>query len=107
MAEKITTKPQSPAALILFALGCVIAIMAIWWLREAFLLAFASIVLAIALNAAAAALLRTRLSRPWAVLLTLAVIFAVLGLVGWLVGAQVSAQLGQLYAQLPKAVQSL
>jgi predicted PurR-regulated permease PerM len=81
--------------------------MAIWWLREAFLLAFASIVLAIALNAAAAALLRTRLSRSWAVLLTLAVIFAVLGLVGWLVGAQVSAQLGQLYAQLPKAVQSL
>ena len=52
-------------------------------------------------------MLRTRLSRPWAVLLTLAVIFAVLGLVGWLVGAQVSAQLGQLYAQLPKAVQSL
>jgi predicted PurR-regulated permease PerM len=107
MAEKITTKPQSPAALILFALGCVIAIIAIWWLREAFLLAFASIVLAIALSAAAAPLLRTKLPRPWAVLIALAIIFAVLGLAGWLVGAQISAQLGQLYAQLPKAVQSL
>ncbi|BAQ16980.1 AI-2E family transporter [Methyloceanibacter caenitepidi] len=107
MAEKITTKPQSPAALILFALGCIIAIIAIWWLREAFLLAFASVVLAIALDAAARPLLATKLPRTWAVLITLAVIVAVLGLLGWLVGAQVSAQLGELYAQLPKAVQSL
>jgi predicted PurR-regulated permease PerM len=107
MLEKITTKPQSPAALIVFALGCVVAIIAIWWLRNAFLLAFASVLLAIALSAAATPLLRTRLPRPWAVLITLAVIVAIFGLLGWLVGAQVSAQLGQLFSQLPTAFQSL
>jgi predicted PurR-regulated permease PerM len=80
----------------------------IWRVRDAFLLAFISIIVATLLLAAASPL-RTwiGLGRGWSLAAVCAAIAAALGLLVWLIGAQVQNQLMDLTQRLPSAVQNL
>ncbi len=94
--------------MVLLSVAAVVAVILLWWLRDALLLAFAAIVVAVGLNATAQTLRSpTKLSHRWSVVSSLALIFSGVCLVGWLVGAQIMSQLNQVSVELPKAVQSL
>lgn len=92
---------------ILFALAAVTALVLLWWLRDALLLAFAAILISVGLSAAANPLRRTSMPDRWAILSTLTAIVALFGLLGLLVGTQVWSQLGQLSTALRDAIQSI
>ena len=75
-----------------------------WLLRSVLMLVFSAVLVAVILRAGANGLER-RLPMPtWAALALVIVAFlGVLGLVFWLFGAQISAQMGELIARLPYA----
>jgi predicted PurR-regulated permease PerM len=87
----------------------VVAILALalflWQAREAILLTFAAIVVALVLSTAAAPLQkRLGLPKPWALTVAGLLIIAALAAVFALVGAQALAQIGELGQRLPQAV---
>ncbi|MBN8875542.1 MAG: AI-2E family transporter [Rhodospirillales bacterium] len=79
-----------------------------WSIREALMLVFASVVVAVLLLAAATPLERwCGLSRSWSLPLV-GLLFLLLGVgAGWLMGAQVRGQVTDLVAQLPQAARAL
>lgn len=88
--------------------GLVVALLTLWRIREALLLLFASVVLAVILRAAARRVQGwTGLSGTWALTVVALVALVVLVLLGWLVGAQLQSQVATLTQRLPQAVRSL
>jgi predicted PurR-regulated permease PerM len=75
-----------------------------WQGRQALLLVFAAVVVAVIFDAAALPFRRwAGLPRRWALVSAALALAAALGLTGWLVGARVSAQFGQLGQALTRA----
>lgn len=88
--------------------GVAVALFMLWRIREALLLLFASVVLAVILRAAAR---RVQGWTGWSNTLALTAValaaLVLLGLGGWLVGAQLQAQVATLTQRLPQAVRRL
>jgi predicted PurR-regulated permease PerM len=78
-----------------------------WWVRDAFLLVFASVTLATLLRAASDPLCRFRMPRGWALLIVAIVLIAVVAAASMLVGGQLKQQLTTLVDQLQNALQQL
>lgn len=77
----------------------------LWQVRYALLLAFAGVVVAALLLAAAAPVERyLGLARAWSLALVGGLILLALGLAGLLVGSEVTAQIGQLWSRLPESI---
>ncbi len=73
-------------------------------LSQMLLLIFGAVLVAVIFDTLAAAISRvTHLPHRWALLAAVLVVFAVIGLSGWLFGAQVIAQFAELQQTLPKA----
>jgi predicted PurR-regulated permease PerM len=78
----------------------------LWWARHIFFLTFAGILLAVFLRTPAEWLhRRTRLPYALSLAVTVLAVLIVVGLLGWLVGARLSQQVGQLAQQLPASFQ--
>ncbi|MBP0443319.1 AI-2E family transporter [Roseomonas sp. SSH11] len=92
--------------LIVVAVLCLVLVL--WWVREALLIAFAGVVVAVLLLALAKPLeARLGLSRTWSLLAVGLALGALIGLAGFLVGDQVQGQIAGLGEQLPRAVSVL
>lgn len=79
----------------------------LWLIRDAVLLGFAGVLVAVLLRGAAHPLeRRLGLGAPWALLLVGLGILGVLALVGGLVGAEVASQAGELAQRLPEAARA-
>lgn len=92
---------------VLVAAGVIVLLLLLWWIREALLLTFASIILAVLLFAATDRVRRwTGLSQSWSLTVVAMVLVVAIGLLAWLVGAQVQSQVSELFNRLPQAVQS-
>jgi predicted PurR-regulated permease PerM len=82
----------------------VVLTLLVWAWRHVFLLVFASVLIAVGLNALAMAIAsRTPLSRPWALALSALLVVALIAGAVWLFGAQVGAQVRELGARIPEA----
>jgi predicted PurR-regulated permease PerM len=93
---------------VLIVAGVVVLALLLWQVREALLLAFAGVVVAVLLLAAASPLERhAGLSRSFSLTLVGLLLAAGLGLVFMLVGGEITAQIGQLWSALPEAVRAL
>lgn len=80
-----------------------LALIAFRWL-QVFLLAFGAALIAVMLRALANPIRRrTPLDAAWSLAAAVVIVMAAVGLVGWFVGAQISAQFDQLEQMLPKA----
>lgn len=80
-----------------------LALVALRWL-QVFLLAFGAALIAVMLRSLANPIRRrTPLDAAWSLAVAVLIVMAVVGLVGWFVGAQISAQFDQLEQMLPKA----
>ncbi|MCW8084408.1 AI-2E family transporter [Sabulicella glaciei] len=90
---------------VLIVLGVVVLLLTLWAVREAVLIAFAALLVAVMLSACADFIsTRTGLGRRWALILSALLILAFLGLCGLLVGTQVASQVTQLINGLPRAL---
>ncbi|MFC3070365.1 AI-2E family transporter [Phenylobacterium soli] len=79
------------------------ALIAVRWL-PVFLLAFGAALIAVMLRSLANPIRkRTPLDAAWSLAVAVFIVLAVIGLVGWFVGAQIAAQFDQLEQMLPKA----
>lgn len=75
-----------------------------WALHHVLLMAFASVLIAVGLNAMAMAVAtRTPLSRGWALVLSILTVVALIAGATWLFGAQVGAQVRELMTRIPQA----
>ncbi|WP_439599373.1 AI-2E family transporter [Falsiroseomonas sp.] len=101
-------RPQGEVAFlrrVLIVAAVVVLALLVWQVRDALLITFAGVVVAVLLMAAAAPAERyLHLSRGWSLLLVGALLALGLGLAGLLVGNEIVAQVGQLWARLPEAV---
>ncbi|WP_203073199.1 AI-2E family transporter [Falsiroseomonas ponticola] len=88
----------------LIVAAILVLLLALWMAREAVLLAFAAVVVAVGLLAAAAPFQRW-LGRRWALAAAAGLVLAVLALGGALMGSQVQAQVSRLGEILPEAVE--
>lgn len=85
-----------------------VLVLLFWTWRQVFLLAFASILIAVGLNAMAMVIAnRTPISRPWGLLLSALIVAAVIFGSLWLFGAQISAQASELTSRIPPAWERL
>lgn len=76
-----------------------------WRLGAVFILVFGGVLVAVALRVLTDILVRhTRLKQQWALAIVVLAVAALLAGTIWLIGAQVSAQLGELIGTLPDAV---
>lgn len=93
-------------ALIFFGIGALFLLA--WQVRHVLLLLFGAIVIAVVLRSIAAPFRdRLGLPDPLALLASVLTVAGVLGLAGWLVGSEVSAQVAVLADQLPAAWEDL
>lgn len=93
---------------VLIVIGLVALALGLWRVRDAILLGFAAVVVAVILTAAAAPLARQApISHRWAVILTLCVFGIVIYLVGSFVGTKITSQFVELVQELPRAFQTL
>ena len=93
---------------VLIVAGVVALLLFLWAARAILLVGFGAVLVALLLDSAAGLLCgRFNLSRRWALLASGLGIAALLALAFWLVGASVSAQLGQLGEALPQAAAAL
>jgi predicted PurR-regulated permease PerM len=91
---------------VLIAVGIVALAILTWRLATVFLLIFGSIVLAAALRALSGGVAHyTPLSERWSLALVVVLLAIGLGVGGWLIGAQVAHQFGQLVELLPDALE--
>ncbi|MGF1549751.1 MAG: AI-2E family transporter [Sphingomonadaceae bacterium] len=74
-------------------------------LARTLLLIFAAILIAVLIRAAGAPLRRAGLPNTPSVILGFIGILVLLGLFGWLFGAQLGSQLGEIYARIPRGVE--
>lgn len=100
--------PDSPVGrsfvhrVLIVAAVAVLALLA-WALQHVLLMAFASVLIAVGLNAMAMAVAtRTPLSRGWALVLSILAVVALLAGAIWLFGAQVGAQVRELVTRVPE-----
>lgn len=97
----------SDAAFVRRALWVLVLVGLAWMTIELsglLLLLFGAVLVAVVFDALAEPIARiTRLPQGWALLVAVLVVFAVLGLSGWLFGAQVLAQFAELQESLPQA----
>lgn len=91
------------------ALGVVAAaLFLLWQVRSALLLAFAAIMVAVALAGMANAVTRwTSTPRHWSLVLVGVLLVGVVASFIWLLGTQIQSQLAELSGRLPAALQSL
>lgn len=97
-------------ALIVFTVGAVVVAtaLALWQIRAALLLAFASVVFAVVLLAIARPIEKyTSLSRRWSVPISGLILFAFIGLFSVLIGSQLYNQFGELRKKLPDALEQV
>jgi len=95
-------------ARVLTVLALVSLFFLLWQLRTMLLLVFGAVVVAVILRAMAAPIARyTPVREGMAVGISVIAILAVLGVVFWLFGSQISGQLGELTSILPSAWQGL
>jgi predicted PurR-regulated permease PerM len=93
---------------ILIAAGILSLVFLLWLVREALILTFAAVVVAVLLLAAADPIKRhTRLSHVWAVTLVGAVLLGLFALFGWSIGSQAAMQISELINRVPEAAHSL
>lgn len=93
---------------LLIALAIVALALAAWHVREAFLLAFAAVVVGVILDSMAEPLARrTGMARHWALGIVAVLVIAALGGAVVLTGTQVRAQFGEFASRLPDAVRYL
>jgi predicted PurR-regulated permease PerM len=93
---------------VLITLGVVVLALLVWQVREALLLAFGGVVMAVLLLALASPLeSRLGLSRTWSLIAVGAGLALLLAVAGLLVGSQLQAQVANLADQLPRAIQGL
>ncbi|MFN3592591.1 MAG: AI-2E family transporter [Thermaurantiacus sp.] len=102
----LTPKQMVSFALIFFGIGALFLLA--WQVRHVLLLLFGAIVIAVVLRSIASPF-RDRLRFPdWAALIaSVLTVAGVLGIAGWLVGSEVSAQVAVLADQLPAAWEDL
>lgn len=92
----------------LILIGLIALALLLWRIRDVFLLAFASVLVAVLLTAAARPIRRwTGISRAWSLAVAGGAILLALVLTGWLIGAQVQNQVAELVRELPRAVGNL
>lgn len=92
----------------LIVIGLVALALALWMLRDVLILAFAAVILAVVLTAPASFISsKTGLARPWAVTLVALILALAIAGVVWLAGSQVSAQIDELRAALPRGIEAL
>ncbi|MCV0370974.1 AI-2E family transporter [Filomicrobium sp.] len=97
-------------ALIVFSVGALVvaAALALWQIRAALLLAFASVVFAVVLLAIAHPIEKfTSLSRRWSVPISGLVLLTFIGLFSVLIGTQLYNQFGELRQKLPAALEQV
>ncbi|MGZ9075464.1 MAG: AI-2E family transporter [Burkholderiaceae bacterium] len=98
---------RSDAAFVRRVLWVLMLVGAAWLLVELsglLLLVFGAILVAAIFDALADPITRlTRLPERWALLAAVLLVFAVIGLSGWLFGAQINAQIAELQQTLPRA----
>ncbi|MGE0260725.1 MAG: AI-2E family transporter [Alphaproteobacteria bacterium] len=88
--------------------GVFAGLFVLWRVRAAVLLMLLAIVVATVLVAAAAPVQRrTGLSYRWSLSIVTVVLFLAIGAMAWLMGSQISTQVGELITQLPQAVEAL
>jgi predicted PurR-regulated permease PerM len=88
--------------------GVYVALSFAWQIREALLLAFASVVGAVLLLSAAEPIeRRTSLSRNWSLVVVAVLLLLLLSGFLWLVGTQLRAQISDLTGKLPAAIDSI
>jgi predicted PurR-regulated permease PerM len=104
--QGFTPQQMATFALIFFGIGALFLLA--WQVRHVLLLLFGAIVIAVVLRSIASPF-RDRLNFPdWAALLaSVLTVAGVLGMAGWLVGSEVSAQVAVLADQLPAAWEDL
>ena len=86
----------------------VAALFVVWYVLRVFLLAFAGILLAVFLEGLGAWLSRwARLPYRWSLALVVAALVVLFALAGWLIGARLSIQVGQLGQQLPSSIRQV
>ena len=90
---------------VLIALALVALAILGWRLASVFILVFGGVLVAVALRVLTNMLVRhTRLKERWALAIVVLSVAALLACTVWLIGAQVSSQLGELIGTLPEAV---
>jgi len=105
MTESAELRSETTFVRRVLVVGVVAALALLAWaLQHVLLMAFASVLIAVGLNALAMSVAtRTPLSRGWALVLSIvAVVTLVAGSI-WLFGAQVGAQVGELTTRIPQA----
>ena len=99
----LSTPQFAQRAFIVFAIG--LTFLALWKLSGVLLWVFGGIIIALVIRSAADHVARhLPLSRRWASLLVVLVMLAVIAVVSWLVGDEVSKQIQELRQRLPEAV---
>lgn len=92
----------------LAASGVFVGLFLAWRIREALLLAFAAVVVAVLLDAAAKPLMRRAgLARGWALTAVGLAALLLLAAVAWLLGEQLRTQVSSLTTQLPEAIRNV
>jgi predicted PurR-regulated permease PerM len=90
---------------VLIAVGIIALAVLVWRLSSVLVIVFGGIILAAALRALTGFAVRyTPLPDRWALGLVVLLVLGLLLLAGWLIGAQVTAQLQELYKLLPDAI---
>jgi predicted PurR-regulated permease PerM len=124
MNPQTTTSPRSsksqssPLSLVEFAKRVLIAagigaiviatLFLLWWSRSVFLLLFAGVVFGVFLHGLSDWLTRrTKLAYHWSLGVVVLLLLTILGLTGWLLGAQISSQFSQLAETLPQSFRQL
>lgn len=88
------------------ALGVVLFFL--WWARHIFILAFAGILPAVFLQTTAEWLYRRiRVPYLWSLTTVVLAVLVVVGVFGWMVGARMSQEVGQLAQQVPASFECL
>lgn len=86
----------------------VIVLFLLWWSRSVFLMLFGGVTFGVFLQGCSEWITdRTKLSYKWALGIVVTSLLVILGLVGWLLGAQISQQFSQLAETLPESISQL
>lgn len=110
----LTPEPSRPteslwrfATLSLTAVAIAAAAFLLWQLRDALMMAFGAIVVAVLLVAFADLLRFLSLSHRWAVTVAAILVLAIILGFGWLMGTQIRSQFNELIEALPRGVQEI
>ncbi len=92
----------------LIVIGLVALALLLWMLRDVLVLAFAAVILAVVMVAPAGWIAKTTgIAQHWAVTLVAVVVILGVAAVIWLAGTQVTSQIGELKAGIPRGLDAL